>query len=497
MSGKLEIKKASITALPMDCIVNAANSALQQGGGVCGAIFTEAGAQQLRQACSQYAGCPTGSAVVTPGFNLKAKYIIHTVGPQWVDGHHGEEKQLRSAYQSALAIALQKGCRTVAFPLISSGIYGYPLEEAWDVAIRAILDFLEEHTEAKLDVSIAVLTDDMLNQGRSLLAKEKKAREPIPPHLNVCDMVPNTTVCGCYILQAASPRTTASGKHFLSASVTDRTGTVQVIFWDYSGPIGPADEGNVVLLAGRISEFKGALQISLDNLKLAGEEDKFDLSALIPVAPIDVEAMMGDILSLVDSLEDPDYQALCREFLRRHQQMLLDIPAAKSVHHSFLHGLLMHTGYMVKAADFLAGLYPEIIDRSLLITGTLLHDFAKREEFTFSRLGLVTDYSVKGQLLGHLVMGAEDVRDIAAQLNIPEEKSILLQHMLLSHHGKPEYGAAVVPMCAESELLSLIDMMDSRMEIYRENLEQTAMGALSPRVFALDGHRVYRHYEKK
>ena len=154
----------------------------------------------------------------------------------------------------------------------------------------------------------------------------------------------------------------------------------------------------------------------------------------------------------------------------------------------------MHTGNMVKAAACLADLYPQVINRDLLITGTLLHDFAKREEFTFSELGLVSGYSVKGELLGHLVMGAQEVAEIAAELDIPEEKSVLLQHLLLSHHGKPEFGAAVIPMCAEAELLSLIDQMDSRMEIYRENLEETPLGQFSGRIFALDGHRVYRHY---
>ena len=97
-----------------------------------------------------------------------------------------------------------------------------------------------------------------------------------------------------------------------------------------------------------------------------------------------------------------------------------------------------------------------------------------------------------GQLLGHLVMGAGDAARLAEELGMPEEKSVLLQHMLLSHHGQPEFGAAVVPMCAEAELLSLIDTMDSRMEIYRETLEEVPEGAFSKRIFALD-KKVYHH----
>ena len=144
------------------------------------------------------------------------------------------------------------------------------------------------------------------------------------------------------------------------------------------------------------------------------------------------------------------------------------------------------------AADYLAGLYSSVIHRSLLLASAILHDVAKCEEFNTSPLGLVTEYSVRGQLLGHLVMGAQAVAACAEALGIPEEKSTLLQHLLLSHHGQPEFGAAVVPICAESELLSLIDTMDSRMEIYREVLDQTPAGTCSNRIFALE-HRVYHH----
>lgn len=105
---------------------------------------------------------------------------------------------------------------------------------------------------------------------------------------------------------------------------------------------------------------------------------------------------------------------------------------------------------------------------------------------------MVTDYSMKGQLLGHLVMGAEEVAEISKELDIEEEKAVLLQHMVLSHHGEPEFGAAVKPMCAESELLSYIDMIDSRMEIYRETLEDINIGEFSNRVFALE-KRIFRH----
>ena len=123
MAGTLRIRKQSITEMDVDCIVNAANSQLRHGGGVCGAIFAAAGARELQAACDALGHCPTGEAVITPGFKLKAKYIVHAVGPIWQGGNHNEENLLYRCYQNAMKVACAKGCRSIAFPLFSgSGV---------------------------------------------------------------------------------------------------------------------------------------------------------------------------------------------------------------------------------------------------------------------------------------------------------------------------------------------------------------------------------------
>ena len=305
-------------------------------------------------------------------------------------------------------------------------------------------------------------------------------------------MHPGDEVEGFYILRSAALKMTAAGKPFMTAVFSDRGGTIEGKLWDYTGPIGPADAGKVIKLRGTVGEYRGTPQITVGRLRLAAPEDPVETDALVPVAPLDRGQTYDEVLRWVESIDDADYRAVCREMLRRHGNAFERIPAAKSVHHSFLSGLLMHTSNMLRLADFLAGLYGEIIDRSLLLTGTLLHDFAKEKEFTFSGLGLVTDYSLPGQLIGHLVMGAQEVQQCAQELGISEEKSLLLQHMILSHHGEPEFGAAVRPMCAEAELLSEIDLIDSRMEIYAEALQDLPVGSFSNRIFALD-KKIYRH----
>ena len=311
--------------------------------------------------------------------------------------------------------------------------------------------------------------------------------------LPIARMARGIDVEGFYLLRSAFSKVTASGKPFLTAVLADESGTVEAKVWDYTGPIGERDAGKVIKIRGSVSDYRGALQITVDKLRLATDDDHVDVSRLVSAAPIDREGAYADVARLVASIEDADYRAVCEEMLRRHEAAFRTIPAAKSVHHSFLSGLLMHTYNMLRLADFLAMQYADTVDRSLLLAGTLLHDFGKEQEFTFSDLGLVTDYSTKGQLLGHLVMGAQEVGEAAAQLGIPEEKSVLLQHLLLSHHGEPPFGAAVLPQCAEAELLSLIDQIDSRMEIYREVLAPLKAGEFSQRVFALDNRRVYKH----
>ena len=174
--SSIEIRKISITELDTDAIVNAANEGLWAGGGVCGAIFRAAGYEQLQDACDAIGHCDTGSAVITPGFDLKARYIIHAVGPRWSGGKHREPELLYSAYYKSLELALENGCRSIGFPLISAGIFGYPLQGAWQTAVRACGDFLDHLTDQSLDIIFAVLSDEIIEAGRIALKSSGASR---------------------------------------------------------------------------------------------------------------------------------------------------------------------------------------------------------------------------------------------------------------------------------------------------------------------------------
>ncbi len=167
--SSIRIQKISITNLSTDAIVNAANEGLWAGTGVCGAIFKAAGHHQLQDACNAIGHCDVGSAVITPGFNLQAKYVIHAVGPRWIDGKHGEPRQLYSAYYESLKLALKNGCRSIGFPLISAGVFGYPLEGAWRKAIQACNDFIRKHPDYEIDIVFAVLDDHIIVVGENTM----------------------------------------------------------------------------------------------------------------------------------------------------------------------------------------------------------------------------------------------------------------------------------------------------------------------------------------
>ncbi len=163
--SKIEIRKIGITDLGTDCIVNAANSQLAQGSGVCGAIFRAADTAKLTAACRAIGHCPTGGAVITPGFGLKAKHIIHAVGPIWRGGSKNEPEDLYSCYKESLDRAKENGAHSVGFPLISAGIFGYPKDGAWKQALQACRDWQDANADYDMDIVFAVLDQSILDLG--------------------------------------------------------------------------------------------------------------------------------------------------------------------------------------------------------------------------------------------------------------------------------------------------------------------------------------------
>lgn len=165
----IEIRNIGITKLDTDAVVNAANTGLWEGGGVCGCIFRDAGSKEMTAACQKIGHCDEGAAVITPGFRLPAKYVIHAVGPRWCGGENNEPQLLYSAYMQSLLLAKENGLHSIGFPLISAGIFGYPLDGAWERAIEACKDFVQSNPDYGIKIIFAVLDDRILAIGEKTL----------------------------------------------------------------------------------------------------------------------------------------------------------------------------------------------------------------------------------------------------------------------------------------------------------------------------------------
>ena len=313
--------------------------------------------------------------------------------------------------------------------------------------------------------------------------------------IKICDMITGQSYEGFYLLSSMALKKTKAGKTYLAGEIADSTGSIPVVFWDYIGEPKDEDAGAVIKVRGEVSEFNGKRQFTIQRARVATDGDEYDLKELVPCAPIDVASEMEYVERVIESMHDGDYLRFAAAAFKRHEKAFQTLPAAKGVHHAFVSGLLMHTASMLKMAEALCNVYgARYINRDLLIAGVLVHDLAKEQEFEVSPTGIVTDYTESGNLIGHTVMGMMEVERIAKLVLMPPEKMLLLQHMVAAHHGKPEWGAAVVPQTVEAEMLHYLDLIDSRYEIYREAMEQTPQGEFSDRIFALE-HRVFNHRE--
>lgn len=309
-------------------------------------------------------------------------------------------------------------------------------------------------------------------------------------HKNISNLVFGETVEDFYLLTAADIRTTRKQEAYLSMTLTDKSGAIPARQWQTTGDVGAGDVGRIVKVRASVCTYQGQKQLSICSIEAVSVDDCPCWMKIIPNTGTfwaDLETVKGYFAQITDE----SLQAVCRYVWKMYWEKLTTMPAAKSIHQAVINGWLQHTGNMMKLADRMAEDYAEQVNRDLLIAGVFLHDFGKVFEFEISECGLVSDYTVAGKLLGHSYLGAAAVKAICEELGTPEEYALMLQHMILAHHGSPECGAAVPPMFPEAELLSLVDSADSRMAIYKEQSASVEPGATSGVIYALK-HRIYK-----
>ena len=308
------------------------------------------------------------------------------------------------------------------------------------------------------------------------------------PQQTVSDLTKDMKFEGFLLVRTADQRTGGNGAKYLDLNLTDKTGEINAKVWDGAVPC-PAP-GSVVKVRGTTLEYNGRLQLRVEKIRAMAAEDQVDLSALAPCAPESPESMMAELETALDGFTSEPLQRLTRELLHRFEQKLMYYPAAQRIHHAERCGLLHHTTGMLRLAKALTEQYPWL-NADLLYAGVMVHDLCKTEELDSDDMGVVKDYSREGLLLGHLALGVARIQEAANDLGITGEPVLLLQHMMLSHHGEEEYGSPRKPMFPEAELLHWIDLLDARMFQMHATTEKLNPGVFSDKVWSLD-RRLYK-----
>lgn len=294
---------------------------------------------------------------------------------------------------------------------------------------------------------------------------------------------------GYLIVRSAEQRASANSKNYLDMTLADKSGSINAKMWD--GTVQPPLAGSIVKVRATGNEFNGRMQLRVEKIRAAESRDAVDMSTLIPCAPRDPKEMLDEVVRAADHIADPDLRKITCELLDRAGDKLLTFPAAKQMHHAERGGLLHHTTTMLRAANAIMTVYPQL-NASLLTAGVIVHDLAKIDEMDADTLGLVSDYSVDGKLIGHIVRGVVNIQLAAEKTKASPGKALLLQHMVLSHHGIPEYGSPLAPKFPEAEVLNTIDTLDARLYEMDEALSRAIPGGFSEKVWGLDNRQLYR-----
>ncbi len=311
--------------------------------------------------------------------------------------------------------------------------------------------------------------------------------------MNFTPAGPNGLVDCFLLVKTADKKTSSKGDCYLDMMLSDKSGEINAKLWSYVPAVhGEYESGDIVKIRGTVSQYNGNPQLRVEKIRRAFPEDGVDPADFVQSSEYSGEQMWQELYNKASSFKDNDLRAIVTSLLQEHKEKLLFWPAAFRLHHAIRSGLLMHTLSIVKLCESASEIYP-FVDRELLISGAILHDIAKLTEFEISSAGLATGYTVKGNLIGHLAEGAIMIKHTAEKLGIESDTVMLLQHMVLSHHGEPDFGAAVRPMFIEAELLSELDMMDARIYEMREATADTAKGEFSGRMWSMDNRKLYNH----
>ena len=275
-------------------------------------------------------------------------------------------------------------------------------------------------------------------------------------------------ISGIYLCKQKTSAVTKNGKPYDSIILQDKTACIDGKIWDPNSlGIDDFDTLDYIDVVGDVTSFAGALQLNIKRVRKASEGE-YDPADYLPVSENSTDVMYGQLCSMIDSVKNTFLSALLKKLFLEDSEFLKSFEehsAAKTVHHGFMGGRMEHTVSVTRLCDYMAGAYP-VLNRDLLITSALLHDVGKTRELSSFPLN---DYTDEGQLLGHIVIGAQMIHDLAKEIpDFPVDLENQLVHCILAHHGELEFGSPKKPALAEAVALNLADNTDARMETLTE-----------------------------
>lgn len=308
----------------------------------------------------------------------------------------------------------------------------------------------------------------------------------------IIDLRPKDNVRSYYYVKEADVKTTTTNNKYMNFILSDKTGDINAKLWDWDDEnANRFKAGTIVKVQASVVEWQGQLQMKIEFIGNILPTDDLKVEDYIPSAPYPANGMYDYIINISEKIKDNDIRRIVQNIYEENKDRILIAPAAKKNHHALRSGLLYHTATMLKSAVALSNVYT-FLNTDLLFAGVMLHDIGKLFEMDINELGLVNEYSTQGVMLGHLVQGVAYISQKSKELNIDGEKSLLLQHMILSHHYIPEHGSPKAPQFPEAELLHYLDIMDARMYDMNAAYSSTEPGTFSDKIWSLENRSIYK-----
>jgi 3'-5' exoribonuclease len=291
----------------------------------------------------------------------------------------------------------------------------------------------------------------------------------------ICDCVrhENKIVTSTFVVVAKQIKPKKTGEPYLALTLGDRSGQLEAKMWDNVEEVLEAfEQDDFLKIKGLVNKYKQRFQLTIHKLRKLGDTE-IDFSDYLPKTTKDVDALWQTLTSFVEGFQNPHLKVLVQAFMSDPviAAAYRNAPAAKTLHHAYIGGLLDHVVSLFRSCDLMCRNYPQL-NRDLLLTGAFLHDIGKIHELTYNRS---FSYTTKGQLLGHMIIELEMLQaKLAAIPSFPEELKTLVEHLIISHHGEYEFGSPKLPMFPEALMLHYLDDLDSKMEAMRAHFEREA-----------------------